>query len=357
MGFARGFRGLLEAYMNNNIYNQIISRVLFHLIRLLIFGACIVSMGTSSFLISRPTLSIQKKHTKITGSLKTKKKSGNKKKLSRLTGSKKKKKINKKTGSKKNIKKIKSKKLAPKKVTKKVISYAKPILPKIPVHPYSKQLTVLPQTDINGGMASCGYQALKNGIVIAQELTYKSGNLHERLNDPALIALLFEPLTINGDTTPGYWREIIINHRMTQQAKTNMPLDMTGENIHEHEIRMLIDFEQLPGGMLDGLPNDCITVITSIDELNPKYSHIFAQMHTRINHIRGQLNNSNNFHVFVIGNMKHTAGSYGHWFTLVAHNNINNNICEYLITDSAHNTHRLSDIQVHTLITALENGL
>ncbi|HJZ23260.1 MAG TPA: hypothetical protein VJ201_02295 [Candidatus Babeliales bacterium] len=69
-----------------------------------------------------------------------------------------------------------------------------------------KQPLVLPQFGPQGGgAASCGYHALKNGMILLEFAQQKTANTGQRLVDVGLVQRLFGP--------EGQWRHIVINER------------------------------------------------------------------------------------------------------------------------------------------------
>lgn len=212
-----------------------------------------------------------------------------------------------------------------------------------------KNLKVLSQ---NG--ASCGYNALRNGVLIAQ------GRLKE-LQDKNIATDLYGTDTYNA--LMGFWRRAVITKRtgiLQKEGVTNKEgitniddalekynkrcrekgyntIDLTGEWLDDGELEMLIKYERNDGCLLSDnkLPITIIEDVSIFDvpeqgEMTDEEYQSALQTRKEVTSVYGfddikeKCKDSTYKHVFIIGTMQRDqkTGSSGaaHWFTLVVRN-------------------------------------
>jgi hypothetical protein len=200
---------------------------------------------------------------------------------------------------------------------------------------WSKNVTVKQVRVQNQSSASCGYHALKNAILIANELTEPSQKLYENLQSAQLTQKLF-------GKQGGTWRTLVIE-RQKDPFSSDMQFD--GEWIRGDALDHIINHESKYRKLLHPRAHVLFDTIDNIGHMGSvDLDHVTARVKANIKAAKAA--KKAYVHCFLV-NMP------GHWITIVLYQKPHGDR-EYIITDSVNYAAYLHDDRIDKFIKTIE---
>ena len=189
---------------------------------------------------------------------------------------------------------------------------------------------------------TCGYHAVKNALLMANELAQNKGDMYGKLNDGDVADNLFG---YEDDQAAGKWRkERIRVRREFVDLGSLSEADLDGENLMNNEIEKIISDAQRDGDVLDSGVNCTIKVIAPLDT----NSGTIRQTEVAFGLCRNHLNYAGaQMYGFVV-----KLG--GHWISLVIHKDAQGHHT-HVIADSM-NYLRLNNPVVKEIVNAISGN-
>jgi len=140
-----------------------------------------------------------------------------------------------------------------------------------------KTSDIHPLLNIGGGEESCGYQAVKNALLLSQHLDHPL--LYSALNDPIYANKLFGTMAINTllndlPSEQGPWRQMVIDHRI---ALGESSLHSIVESTQKIVLNIEADLKKIPG-LIEIFEKSSTEVKRSVlDEMQSIWENILKQ--------------------------------------------------------------------------------